>query len=152
MTLPEIKTMLQTKSGLYGLSGGVSNDLRDIQLAAEAGNEDCRNAVNAYAYGIKKYIGAYTAALGGVDAVVFGGGIGRNSALVRSLALEGLACLGLQLDPEKNAAAKGGMDLSATGSPARIYVVDTNEELMVAQKARALLLRTRDAARKGDTL
>ena len=81
-----------------------------------------------------------------------GGGIGRNSALVRSLALEGLACLGLQLDPEKNAAAKGGMDLSATGSPARIYVVDTNEELMVAQKARALLLRTRDAARKGDTL
>ena len=71
--------------------------------------------------------------------MVFGGGIGRNSALVRSLALEGLACLGLQLDPEKNAAAKGGMDLSATGSPARIYVVDTNEELMVAQKARALL-------------
>ena len=152
MTLPEIKTMLQTKSGLYGLSGGVSNDLRDIQLAAEAGNEDCRNADKAYAYGIKKYIGAYTAALGGVDAVVFGGGIGRNSALVRSLALEGLTCLGLQLDPEKNAAAKGGMDLSATGSPARIYVVDTNEELMVAQKARALLLRTRDAARKGDTL
>lgn len=152
MTLPEIKTMLQTKSGLYGLSGGVSNDLRDIQLAAEAGNEDCRNAVKAYAYGIKKYIGAYTAALGGVDAVVFGGGIGRNSALVRSLALEGLTCLGLRLDPEKNAAAKGGMDLSAAGSPARIYVVDTNEELMVAQKARALLLRTRDAARKGDTL
>ena len=152
MTLPEIKTMLQTKSGIYGLSGGVSNDLRDIQLAAEAGNEDCRNAVKTYAYGIKKYIGAYTAALGGVDAVVFGGGIGRNSALVRSLALEGLACLGLQLDPEKNAAAKGGMDLSRAQSPARIYVVDTNEELMVAQKARALLLRTRDAARKGDTL
>ena len=88
MSLSEVKTMLQSKSGLLGLSGGVSNDLRDLQEAAEAGNEDCSNAVKAYAYGIKKYIGAYTAAMGGVDAVVFGGGIGRNSDTVRQMSLD----------------------------------------------------------------
>ncbi len=139
MTLSEVKTMLQTKSGLYGMSGGVSNDLRDIQEAADAGNTDCANAVKAYAYGIKKYIGAYTAAMGGVDAVVFGGGIGRNSASVRAMALEGLECLGIQLDPEKNVSATGGCDISAEGSKVRIYVVDTNEEIVVARKAQALL-------------
>lgn len=139
MELPEIKTMLQTKSGLYGLSGGVSNDLRDIQQAADAGNMDCKNAVKAYSYGIKKYIGAYTAAMGGVDAVVFGGGIGRNSADVRAQALEGLQCLGIFLDDEKNRAAKGGDDISQPGSPVRIFVVDTNEEIIVARKAKALL-------------
>jgi len=139
MTLDEVKTMLQTKSGLYGLSGGVSNDLRDVQEAADQGNEDCKNAVKAYAYGMKKYIGAYTAALGGLDAIVFGGGIGRNSASVRALALEGLEYFGVRLDAEKNANAKGGDDISVDGSPVRIYVVDTNEEIVVARKAKGLL-------------
>ncbi len=139
MSLQEVKTMLQTKSGLYGLSGGVSNDLRDIQEAAQAGNTDCANAVKAYAYGIKKYIGAYTAAMGGVDAIVFGGGIGRHSAPVRELALEGLECLGVSLDSRKNVNAAGGDDISADGSPVHIYVVDTNEEIIVARKAKALL-------------
>jgi len=139
MTLEEVKLMLQSKSGLYGMSGGVSNDLRDIQKAAEAGNEDCQNAINAYAYGIKKYIGAYIAAMGGVDAVVFGGGIGRRSIQVRKRALEGLECFGIRLDEEKNLNPKGGEDISVDGSPVRIYVVDTNEEIIVARKAKALL-------------
>jgi len=139
MTLPEVKTMLQSKSGLLGLSGGVSNDLRDIQAAADEGNEDCKNALKAYAYGMKKYIGAYTAAMGGLDAIVFGGGIGKNSPTVRALALEGLECLGIRLDDAKNLAAVGGNDISADGSPVRIYVVDTNEEIIVARKAKALL-------------
>ena len=139
MSLSEVKTMLQTKSGLYGLSGGVSNDLRDIQEAADAGNEDCRNAVKAYAYGIKKYIGAYTAAMGGVDAIVFGGGIGRNSSSVRQAALEGLECLGVKLDNQKNVSATGGSEISSADSAVRIYVVDTNEEIIVARKAQALL-------------
>ncbi len=139
MELNEVKTMLQSKSGLYGMSGGVSNDLRDIQEAADHGNVDCQNAVKAYAYGIKKYIGAYTAAMGGVDAIVFGGGIGRNSSSVRAMALEGLSCFGVQLDSEKNKHANGGEDISASGSPVRIYVVDTNEEIIVARKAQALL-------------
>ena len=139
MELGEVKKMLQTKSGLYGMSGGVSNDLRDIQEAADAGNEDCLNAVKAYSYGIKKYIGAYTAAMGGVDAIVFGGGIGRNSSSVRAQSLEGLECFGVKLDAEKNASAKGGDDISAADSAVRIYVVDTNEEIIVARKAKALL-------------
>ena len=142
MELTEVKTMLQTKSGLYGMSGGVSNDLRDIQEAADKGNVDCQNAVKAYAYGIKKYIGAYTAAMGGVDAVVFGGGIGRNSDSVRAMALEGLACLGIQLDVEKNRNANGGDDISVNGSPVRVFVVDTNEEIIVARKAKHLLETT----------
>jgi len=139
MTLDEVKTMLQTKSGLYGMSGGVSNDLRDIQEAADNGNEDCQNAIRAYAYGIKKYIGAYAAAMGGVDAIVFGGGIGRKSDRVRALSLENLEFLGVEMDADKNANANGGDDISATGSKVRIYVVDTNEEIMVARKAKALL-------------
>ena len=139
MSLGEVKTMLQTKSGLLGMSGGVSNDLRDIQEAADQGNEDCKNAVNAYAYGIKKYIGAYTAAMGGVDAIVFGGGIGRNSDTVRAMALEGLECLGVILDEEKNRNAKGGDDVSAADSRVRVYIVDTNEEIVVARKAQKLL-------------
>lgn len=139
MELQEVKTMLQTKSGLYGMSGFVSNDLRDIQKAADAGNTDCQNAVKAYSYGIKKYIGAYTAAMGGVDAIVFGGGIGRNSASVRAQSLEGLECLGVKLDTNKNRNAKGGDDISAGDSRVRIFVVDTNEEIIVARKAKALL-------------
>ena len=139
MSLSEVKTMLQTRSGLLGMSGFVSNDLRDIQEAADAGNEDCKNAVKAYAYGIKKYIGAYTAAMGGVDAIVFGGGIGRNSDTVRAMSLEGLECLGIKLDTDKNRSAKGGDDISAADSPVRIFIVDTNEEIIVARKAQALL-------------
>ena len=139
MELGEVKKILQSKSGLYGMSGGVSNDLRDIQAAAENGNEDCQNAIKSYAYGIKKYIGAYAAAMGGVDAVVFGGGIGRRSDLVRALSLEGLEFLGISLDAEKNRNPEGGDDISAEGSAVRIYVVDTNEEIVVARKAKALL-------------
>ena len=139
MTIPEIKTMLQSKSGLYGMSGGISNDLRDIQEAADAGNEDCKNAVKAYSYGIKKYIGAYIAAMGGVDAIVFGGGIGRNSASVREQALEGLECFGIHLDKDKNKTAASGSDISEDDTPVRIYVVDTNEEIIVARKAQTLL-------------
>ena len=139
MSATEVKSMLQTKSGLYGMSGGLSNDLRDIELAVEQGNELARNTVNAYAYAIKKYIGAYAAALGGLDAIVFGGGIGRNSATVRGKALTGLQFLGVEPDEEKNAHAEGGADISRPGSPVRVYVVDTNEEIIVARKAQALL-------------
>lgn len=139
MELGKVKTMLQSKSGLYGLSGGVSNDLRDIQEAAKNGNEACQNAIKAYAYGIKKYIGAYAAAMGGLDAIVFGGGIGRRSDTVRAMCLENLDFLGVKLDTEKNANVQGGDDISADGSPVRIFVVDTNEEIIVARKAKALL-------------
>ena len=84
-------------------------------------------------------MGAYAAAMGGVDAIVFGGGIGRNSDSVRSMALEGLEFLGVQLDESKNRRPNGGDDISEAGSRVRIYVVDTNEEIIVARKAKALL-------------
>lgn len=139
MELSEVKTMLQTKSGLYGISGGVSNDLRDIQEAAANGNVDCQNAIKAYAYGIKKYIGAYAAAMGGIDAIVFGGGIGRKSDIVRAMSLEDLDFLGVSVDKNKNTNANGGDDISSEGSRVRVYVVDTNEEIIVARKAKTLL-------------
>ena len=139
MELGDVKKMLQSKSGLLGLSGGVSNDLRDIQEAAKNGNEDCQNALKAYAYGIKKYIGAYAAAMGGLDGIVFGGGIGRKSDIIRSMSLEGLEFLGVQLDLDKNIDPCGGDDISANDSKVRIFVVDTNEEIVVARKAKALL-------------
>ena len=140
MTLSEIKTMLQTKSGFLGMSG-VSGDLRDVEQAAEAGNDDALNAILHYAYNIKKYIGAYAAAMGGLDAIVFGGGIGRHSPTIRALALSGLEFLGVRLDGEKNRHAVGGVDICLPDSKVRVFVVDTNEELIVARKAAALLER-----------
>lgn len=143
MSLGEVKEMLQKKSGFLGMSGGVSGDLRDVEEAAMAGNQDCQNALDSYCYQIKKYVGAYTAALGGLDAIVFGGGIGRNGKHVRLKALESLECLGIRIDPEKNERAAGGADISIDGSPVRVFVVDTNEEIIVARKAKALLESSR---------
>lgn len=142
MSLDEVKTMLQKKSGFLGMSGGVSGDLRDVEAAAAAGNQDCRNALESYCYQIKKYLGAYTAAMGGLDAVVFGGGIGRNGKSVRARALSNLQCLGIQLDEAKNDRAVGGDDISRDGSGVRVFVVDTNEEIIVARKAEKLLRET----------
>lgn len=139
MTLEEVKQMLQTKSGLYGMSGGVGRDLRDVQAAAEAGNEDAELAIRAYCYSIKKYIGAYAAVMGGLDAIVFGGGIGLNSPLVRALSLEGLEFLGVRLDGFKNRMAIAGMDISMEDAPVRVFTVHTDEEIIVARKAAALL-------------
>lgn len=137
-TLDQIETMLNKESGLLGMSG-VSNDLRDVELAAEAGNEDAKNAVNSYCYSIKKQIGAYAAAMGGVDAVSFAGGIGENSVLVREKALDGLDFLGISLDRAKNTAAAPDCEIGAESGHARVFVVATNEEIVVARKAKAFL-------------
>lgn len=138
MTLPQIKKMLQTESGFLGMSGGLSGDLRDVEAAANAGNVDCQNAIASYTYSIRKYIGAYAAAMGGLDAIVFGGGIGTNSPTIRELALKELSFLGVQLDLQQNANPTKD-DISLPGSPVRIYLVETNEELVVARKAEQLL-------------
>ena len=140
MSLSEIKTMLQTKSGFLGMSG-LSGDLRDVEEAAKLGNEDCAVAISSYAYSIRKYLGAYAAAMGGVDAVVFGGGIGTNSATIRRMALKDLEFLGICLDEEKN--EKALEEISKDGSPVKIYLVETNEEIIVARKAKALLLESK---------
>ena len=95
--------------------------------------------IRAYCYSIKKYIGSYAAAMGGLDAIVFGGGIGLGSALVRALSLEGLEFLGVKLDGFKNRMAIAGMDISMEDAPVRVFTVHTDEEIIVARKAAALL-------------
>lgn len=93
----------------------------------------------SYSHSIKKYIGSYAAAMGGLDAIVFGGGIGLGSALVRALSLEGLEFLGVKLDGFKNRMAIAGMDISMEDAPVRVFTVHTDEEIIVARKAAALL-------------
>ena len=137
-TLDQIETMLNKESGLLGMSG-VSNDLRDVEAAAAAGNEDAQNAVDSYCYQIQKQIGAYAAAMGGVDAISFAGGIGENSALARRKALEGLAFMGVSLDLAKNETAKPDCELTGEGGSVRIFAIATNEEIVVARKAKAYL-------------
>jgi len=137
-SLAQIETMLNKESGLLGMSG-VSNDLRDVELAAQAGNEDAQNAVDSYCYQIQKQIGSYAAAMGGVDAISFAGGIGENSSLVRRKALEGLEFMGVSLDLAKNETAKPDCELTGEGSRARIFAIATNEEIVVARKAKAYL-------------
>lgn len=137
-TLEQIETMLNKESGLLGMSG-VSNDLRDVEAAADAGNEDAKNAVESYCYQIKKQIGAYAAAMGGVDAICFAGGIGENSALVRKKALEGLEFLGVSLDLRQNETAKPDCELTGDTSRTRIFAIATNEEIVVARKAKSYL-------------
>ena len=134
-----IKEIFEKKSGLLGISG-ISNDVRDLQEAAAAGNRRAQLALECYAYGIRKYIGSYLAVLNGCDAIVFGGGIGERSAVVRKLALENMNNLSIELDEKKNESAKSGEDISKEGSKTGIFVVETDEERIVVQKAHQYLI------------
>ena len=135
LSLPEIREIYQKKSGFFGMSGGVYNDLRDIEEEAAAGNEDAGNAIKSYCYQIKKLIGSYAAAMEGLDAIAFAGGIGENSVTVRQQVCTGLDFLGIRLDQERNRTAKLGSEISAADSKVRIFIVGTNEEIVVARKA-----------------
>lgn len=129
----EIDNIINRKSGLLGISG-VSNDMRDIENSAKSGNERSRLALDIFCYRGRKYLGAYAAAMGGLDAVVFTGGIGEHSPAVRSAACDGLEFLGLKLDETKNADCHGECDISTEDSRARILVIPTNEELAIARE------------------
>jgi acetate kinase len=132
MTVAQIDNLLNKKSGLLGLSGS-SNDVRSVLKAEAEGNARAKLALDIYCYRIKKYIGAYTAAIGTVHAVVFTAGVGENSDVIRARVLEGMEPLGYALDLEKNATARGKeMDVAAASSRIRILAVPTNEELMIA--------------------
>ena len=98
--------MLNKKSGLLGLSG-VSSDMREVLRAADQGHQRALIALKAYCYRVRKYIGAYVASMGGLDAVIFTGGVGQGSAVVRALALQGLECMGITLDDKRNREASG---------------------------------------------
>ncbi len=139
LTLEEAERQLCQEAGLKGLSG-VSNDLRDIAAAAEAGNADARLALEVFVHETRRWIGAYLVALNGADALVFTAGIGENRPGLRADICRNLDQLGIRLDPEKNAAtvAAEGV-ISAADSPVKIMVLPTNEELVVAREVRRLL-------------
>lgn len=124
---------LASQGGLLGLSG-VSPDLRDIEQAAAAGNSQADFAIRVYVAEIKKYIGQYLAVLNGADALVFTGGIGENSSVIRRQVCASMDFAGIVLDEEKNQSAKGEVDLSAPGSRVQIWTVPTNEEIVVARQ------------------
>jgi acetate kinase len=129
----EASALLNKHSGLLGLSG-LSNDMRTLLEAEAKGNDRAKLAVDVFCYRLKKYVAAYLGVLAGVDAVAFAGGIGENASVVRARALEGLAPLGLRLDPERNAAARGAeAEISPEGAQSRVYVIPTNEELLIAR-------------------
>lgn len=133
MTAQQIDTMLNKKSGVLGVSG-LSNDMRVVEQAAAEGHERAALALDMYCYHIKKYIGAYTAVLGQVDALVFTAGIGENSDVVRERVVTDMSGLGYELDQKKNAGVRGKeLDIATEGSRSRILIIPTNEELLIAQ-------------------
>ena len=134
MTLDELTEGLVENGGIKGISG-VSNDLRDIEEAAKAGNERAQLAIDTFCLGIRSYIGSYYAQLGGLDMLVFTGGIGEFSATVRKAVCAPLVHMGMKLDEAANAACKGAQALiSAPGSPVKIAVIPANEELILAKE------------------
>ncbi|MBQ2153787.1 MAG: acetate kinase [Oscillospiraceae bacterium] len=132
-TIDEVLTILNKKSGVYALSGGVSSDFRDLEAGANEGNEKCRLALEKFCYEVKKYIGSYAAALGGLDVLVFTAGIGENDAATRASICEGMEWLGIKLDPEKNKLRGKERVISADDSKVQVWVIPTDEELMIAQ-------------------
>ena len=138
MSADECLNMLNKKSGVLALSG-VSSDFRDIESGADAGNENCALALDKFAYEVRKYIGSYAAALGGLDCLVFTAGVGENSASMRARICEGLEFLGVKLDPEKNNTRGKEAVISADDSKVTVWVIPTNEELMIAQDTAELV-------------
>lgn len=132
MTFDEVNQMLNKKSGVLGISG-ISSDFRDLELAIEEGNERAKLAIDVFTNRVKKYIGAYMAEMCGVDCLVFTAGIGENSAFLRSEICEGLECLGFILDEELNKVRGKEAKLNKDLTSSSIYVVPTNEELMIAR-------------------
>jgi acetate kinase len=137
MSATQSEEMLNKQSGLLGLSG-VSSDMREVLKAADEGKPRALLALKTYCYRVRKYIGAYVAAMGGLDTVIFTGGIGQGSAEVRALALQGLECMGIQLDAKRNHEARGFDEvcrISPDDSKVTVLVVPTDEERMMAREA-----------------
>jgi acetate kinase len=146
LSATEAESALNKKSGLLGITGKYT-DRRDIQAEAEKGNERAVLAQDIEAYRLKKYIGAYMAALGRVDALVFTAGVGEMAPFIRKKVLEGLEGLGILYDPEKNALARtrnAETDISAASSKIPIFIIPTDEELVMTEDAFALMEGTYD--------
>ena len=132
--------VLNKDSGVYGISGGLSSDFRDLTDASLAGDKKAQTAMEVFSYRVAKYIGAYAAAMNGVDDIVFTAGIGENDDIVRSQVCSYLGYLGVEFDEEKNKGLRGKEEeLSKPGSKVRVFVIPTNEELAIARETMALV-------------
>lgn len=136
--LNKVIDILNKQSGLIGISG-VSSDMRDLHAAEQAGNERAKLAIDMLCYQIKKYIGFYSAAMGGLDAICFTGGIGENDDIVRARVLENMEFLGIQVDLSKNEGCREERCISAPESRVKVWVVPTNEELLIARDTKAIV-------------
>ncbi|WP_422926144.1 acetate/propionate family kinase [Singulisphaera sp. PoT] len=136
--LDEVLDILANQSGLEGLSGA-GRDLRDIEAAAEAGNERATLALDVFINSVRHYLGAYLVELGGADVIAFTGGIGENSVRIRSGVCRDLGWFGIELDPTANAGGEAERKVSTAGSKVQVWTVPTNEEIVVARQARDIL-------------
>jgi len=134
----EALNILNKKSGLLGLSGGISSDSRDIMAAMKDGNHRAKVTVDAFVYRVAKYIGAYTAAMNGVDAICFTAGVGENDAYVRKSVCEYLGYLGVEVDDELNNVRGEVRIISSADSKVKVILLPTNEELAIARETLAL--------------
>ncbi len=137
LTPDQVDNYLNKKSGVLGISG-ISSDFRDIEEAANAGNERAQLALDVFAYKVRKYIGGYVAAMGGVDAIAFTAGLGENSITMRDKICLGLEYLGTRIDPVKNNVRGKPAEISVDGAKVKIFVVPTNEELVIARDTKVI--------------
>ena len=148
LTSEEVNDFLNRKCGVLGLSG-VSSDFRDIQRAADAGNYRAQLALDVFTHDVKKYVGAYSAILDGVDAIIFTAGLGENSPEMRKNICSTLGYLGVNIDEEKNQAARGQeVDVSKWAAKCRVLVIPTNEELMIALDTKEIIKIGRASCRE----
>lgn len=138
LSIDELNDLMNKKSGVLGISG-ISSDFRDIENAAAEGNQRAQLALDIYTYNVKKYIGAYAAAMDGVDVIVFTAGLGENDKVTRANVINGLSFLGAQIDNELNDVRGKLRVISSDDSRVKVLLVPTNEELMIAEETLALL-------------
>ncbi len=140
MTSEEMDAELNRRSGVLGISG-LSSDFRDLESAAKAGNERAELAINMFCYRVRKFIGAYAAAMGGVDAVVFTAGLGENSSYIRAKVCKGLGFLGIKIDQKLNDVRGKEREISTEDSKVKVFTIPTNEELVIARDTLRLCRR-----------
>jgi acetate kinase len=142
LSVDRLDDILHRESGLLGISG-VSSDFRQVEAAAAEGHQRAQLALDVYAYRVRAVVGALAVSIGGIDALVFTGGIGENSSWLRRQVCDGLECLGVYLDQEHNKNAEADTDIAERESSARVLVIHTREDLMIAREARQLMVNAR---------
>ncbi len=138
LSYEEVNKILNRESGMLGLSG-LSSDFRDLHKAAAEGNKRAQMALDVFNYEVKKYIGAYAAAMGGVDCIVFTAGVGENTPRVRAESCSGLEFMGVKIDKERNESVKKEGEINTDDSKVKVLVIPTNEELMIARETMELI-------------